>query len=256
MPNKTYRLTINKSDNTSDVVTFTIPATAGTYNLSFTNSSGQTINAGNIVVGNSVKTYSLTLGLSNGTTINCGTIQTPIPAAEKSLKSFVNNELTEITAADLGNITAVSDYAFYGLNNLSNVVLPEGVTTIGKYAFFELNNLSNVILPESVTTIGDYAFSSVNFDFDLIQFGSNVTTIGEEIFNCSSSTISSPTGHISVLRVLATTPPSVKTSFNSTSGIYGVSSGDLTIDRIEVPSASLSAYQEANVWKNYNLVGI
>ena len=231
MPSKTYRLTINKSDNTSDVVTFTIPATAGTYNLSFTNSNGQTINAGSIVVGNDVKTYSLTLGLSNGTTINCGTIETPALVTEKSLKSFVNNELTEITASDLGDITIISSYAFIGLNNLTSI-----------------------ILPESVTTIGTNAFKLGNFDLDLIQFGSNVTTIEDDIFNCKSSGIP-PNGHISILRILATTPPSVS-SFNSPPSVYGETTGTLTIDRIEVPSASLSAYQEATTWKNYNLVGI
>lgn len=232
MSNKTYRLTINKSDNSSDVVTFTIPETAGTYNLSFTNSNGQTINAGNIVVGNDVKTYSLTLGLSNGTTINCGTIETPALVQEKSLKSFVNNELTEITADDLGNITTISDYAFIGLNNLTSI-----------------------ILPESVTTIGNYAFALNDFDLDLIQFGSNVTTIGNSIFSYYYGTTganASRGGHISVMRVLATTPPSVSSDFASS---YD-SSTTLTIDRIEVPSASLSAYQDADVWKNYNLVGI
>lgn len=231
MPNKTYRLTINKSDNTSDVVTFTIPETAGTYNLSFTNSKGQTINAGNIVVGNNANTYSLTLGLSNGTTINCGTIETPALVQEKTLKNFVNNELTTITADDLGDITTITSYAFVGLNNLTSI-----------------------ILPESVTTIGSYAFALDNFDLDLIQFGSNVTTIGSSIFSFYGTVglDASRGGHISIMRVLATTPPSVSSGFISSKN----SSTTLTIDRIEVPSASLSAYQEADIWKNYNLVGI
>lgn len=234
MPDKTYRLTINKSDNTSDVVTFTIPATAGTYNLSFTNSSGQTINAGNIVVGNSVKTYSLTLGLSNGTTINCGTIETPTLVAEKSLKSFINDELTSITADDLGNITTITNYAFMKKQNLTSIILPESVTTIGSYAF----------------ALGDIQ----QFDLDLIQFGSNVTTIGDSIFSYNSNTgfSASAGGHISVMRVLATTPPSVSSSF-----IYSSTTmTTLTIDRIEVPSASLAAYQAADIWKDYNLVGV
>lgn len=74
----TKRVTINKSNGTSDTFTFNIPETVGTYNLKFTKSDGGVLNAGNIQVDGTQRTYRLTFSLSNGGSINVGTFTTPI----------------------------------------------------------------------------------------------------------------------------------------------------------------------------------
>lgn len=77
--NKTYKLTIQKSDGTYiDTATFTIPSTPGTYRLDLTLSNGNTITAGNIEVGLNPKTYRLDLTLSNGNIITAGSFTTPL----------------------------------------------------------------------------------------------------------------------------------------------------------------------------------
>ena len=74
----TKRITINKSNGTSDVFDLVIPDRAGTYNIKFNQSNGGVLNAGNIVVDGTARTYRITFGLSNGGTINAGTFTTPV----------------------------------------------------------------------------------------------------------------------------------------------------------------------------------
>lgn len=73
----TKRVTINKSDGTSNSFDFTIPEEAGTYNIKFTLDNNTVIDAGNITVNDNVNTYRLSFGLSNGTTVDAGTFTTP-----------------------------------------------------------------------------------------------------------------------------------------------------------------------------------
>lgn len=74
---KTYQLNIEKSDGTSESVSFTIPDSARTYNLRFITSDGPYFDAGDITVDTSEHSYNLEVELSDGTTINAGTIVTP-----------------------------------------------------------------------------------------------------------------------------------------------------------------------------------
>ena len=78
MAAKNYRLTINKSDGTSDQINFSIPDQEGTYKIQFTLSNGEVIDAGNVTVSDIENTYNLALLLSSGQTINAGQIKTPI----------------------------------------------------------------------------------------------------------------------------------------------------------------------------------
>lgn len=43
---------------------------------------------------------------------------------------------------------------------IKSVVVEEGITYIGAYAFFSLNNMTEVSLPDSLRTMGEYAFSN------------------------------------------------------------------------------------------------
>lgn len=80
----------------------------------------------------------------------------------------------------LTDSTKIAHDLFSGVNNLVDVIIPNGVTTIEGYAFKE-TNISSVTIPNSVTTIGNSAF-----DFCLhitsITLSDNVTTIGESAF--------------------------------------------------------------------------
>ena len=63
-------------------------------------------------------------------------------------------------------VTTISDGAFQWCDSLENVVIPNSVTTIGQGAFFCCINLDNVVIPDSVTTIDQTAFGRcINLDY-------------------------------------------------------------------------------------------
>ena len=54
-------------------------------------------------------------------------------------------------------VTAIGAYAF-SRNNITSVIIPEGVTSIGNYAFRNCSLLKSVKLPQTISSIGSYAF--------------------------------------------------------------------------------------------------
>ncbi len=63
--------------------------------------------------------------------------------------------LTDVTISD---VTAISDYTFYGCINLISITIPDSVTSISGKVFYDCTSLTSVTIPDSVTTIDDYAF--------------------------------------------------------------------------------------------------
>lgn len=50
--------------------------------------------------------------------------------------------------------------AFYECDNLTKVIMQNGLTAIGRYAFYNCENLTDVSVPDSVAFIGEYAFEN------------------------------------------------------------------------------------------------
>lgn len=55
-------------------------------------------------------------------------------------------------------VTAIGDYAFYGMPELTEITIPASVTRIGDYAFKNATALENVVLPSGLTKLGESAF--------------------------------------------------------------------------------------------------
>ena len=65
-------------------------------------------------------------------------------------------EVTDLVIPE--GVNSIGDYAFDYCTALTSVTIPDGVTTIGTKAFRGCESLKNVIIPSSITTIGGNAF--------------------------------------------------------------------------------------------------
>jgi hypothetical protein len=63
-----------------------------------------------------------------------------------------NNDISEIIIND--GITSISCYAFYKFQNLKKITIPDSVTSIGSEAFYGCSSLAEITIPDSATSIG------------------------------------------------------------------------------------------------------
>lgn len=129
--------------------------------------------------------------------------------------AFYGNNFSRIVFEEGSELVKIGGFAFWGNRRLSEpVVLPEGLITIGNGAFSECSNMPSVVIPSTVATIGSSAFA-----------------------NCY---------YMSNMQCNATTPPVVGSgAFN------GIGKENFTL---EVPEQSVSLYQTANGWADFNRI--
>ena len=78
--------------------------------------------------------------------------------------------------------------AFANNDNITTVIIPDGVESIGSYAFYDCSSLTSVVIGDGVTSIGDDAFSYCS-KLTSIEIPNSVTSIGyAAFFYCSSLT--------------------------------------------------------------------
>ena len=179
-------------------------------------------------------------------------------------------------------LTYIGNAAFWDNQNITKVVIPEGVTKIMPNAFNNCKNLATVTFPSTLTTIADRAFylcgslTDVEFPTGITKFYSEsfaycekfkslvipegVTEIIDRAFygcpQLESLVLPSTLTYIdnrsflssSALKsivVNATTPPScVATSFSSQCK-----------PTVTVPRSSILSYKQHEVWKKFNYAG-
>ncbi len=94
----------------------------------------------------------------------------------------------DITSVVIGEgVTSVGKFAFYKLENLERVTLPQGLTTLGILAFGGCQRLARIDLPDSVTEIGHDAFQGCAA-LTHIRIPAGMTEIGEDAFSESGLT--------------------------------------------------------------------
>ena len=88
-------------------------------------------------------------------------------------------------------------------DDITSIVIQEGVTTVGDYAFEDCHLVESISIPASVTSIGKMAFYSCGYTDDwtttdltvTIASGSNLETIGNSAFEyCPMASFSIPNG--------------------------------------------------------------
>ncbi len=103
-----------------------------------------------------------------------------------AFQNYPNLEEVEIELT--GYPLVISDYAFYGCQNLKTVILPEYTRSIGNAAFAYCDKWQTINMPDSITNIGSYAFCYCS-SLREIHIPGNLTSISTETFyQCESLT--------------------------------------------------------------------
>ena len=80
------------------------------------------------------------------------------------------------------------DVYWYIQNDITDLVISNGIETIGKFSFFHSEALTKVVIPKSVKTIDNNAFSNCTALTD-ITIPDSVTSIGNSVFSsCTALT--------------------------------------------------------------------
>lgn len=82
-------------------------------------------------------------------------------------------------------VTSIGEGAFEGCEELTSVVIPNGVIRIGEGAFEDCTGLTSIKIPNSVTSIGDEAFYGCK-GLTAITIPNSVTSIGKFAFGFCS----------------------------------------------------------------------
>ena len=67
-----------------------------------------------------------------------------------------NQEITNLIIPE--GMTSIGDFAFQNCTGLTSITIPNSVTDIGHNAFEGCRSLTSITIPNSVTSIGNYAF--------------------------------------------------------------------------------------------------
>ena len=78
----------------------------------------------------------------------------PASVTEIADKAFYTcTGLTSVTFAEGSRLKTIGNEAFYAVNQLESLIIPEGVTSIGQYALAAMNKLRTITLPGTLTTV-------------------------------------------------------------------------------------------------------
>lgn len=157
------------------------------------------------------------------------------------------------------NCTMIPESSFVNINEMTSIIIPEGILIMGDGAFAHCSNITDIWLPNTLTTFGISDIGTVIDDCPLIttlNIPDNVTsigtsaiylkglttvTIGRSIMSIGEYAFGECT-NLSNVTINATTPPTLgNDAFNS----------NAPGRKIYVPSESVAAYKAASGWSTY-----
>ncbi len=140
--------------------------------------------------------------------------------------------LTDVAISE--SVKTIGNNAFRGCSILEGINFPSGLTQLGAEVFYECRNLKTATLPEGLSSIETSTFYHCG-SLQSVVIPKSVTSLGWGVFfGC---------GNLTSVTCNTTTPPSCSdTSFFAF---------DVTKCTLYIPDESVSAYQQANYWKNF-----
>lgn len=198
-----------------------------------------------------------------------GLTEITVPASVTSF-TFSRAALLSKVVLEEG-ITEVPRNAFLDCEALTSVTLPSTVTAIGRAAFRN-TALTSVTLPASVDSIADYAFFLT--PLESIEFPAGVKYIGHKAFEGGRFTsVTLPEGIKTIGAGAFTTgdassgsgvmEPIMKDIYLPVADPAQITAGyivlgwnfDKKLVTVHVPVGSEEAYQAAEIWQDYTIVG-
>ncbi len=99
------------------------------------------------------------------------------------IESSWNEICEQVTTVVLEDgVTSIGSYGFYGFSKLNNVTLPQSVTSIGTFAFCGCTSLNSITIPAGITNISWYTFYGCT-SLTSVTIPNSVTFIGDYTFN-------------------------------------------------------------------------
>ena len=154
------------------------------------------------------------------------------------------------------SVKVLGNSSFTDSNNLTSLILPDGLTTVEDLALHFCRNLQTVYIPSSLTSIGGYflAFSKV----EDVKIPEGVTELSYQFLDgCSAlKTLELPASlttpgwlfcrdctALQSVTCKAATPPTLESNAFKNIILAGVT--------LKVPAASVSAYETTPIWKDF-----
>lgn len=104
-----------------------------------------------------------------------------LPDSVTTIENYAFYGCTALTEIDLRSVEQIDGYAFYNCDGLTSIDIPSSVRIIGNYVFTNSNNLSEIILNNGLESIGADSFKGCDL-LTAIEIPGSVDSIGEQAF--------------------------------------------------------------------------
>lgn len=141
----------------------------------------------------------------------------------------------KITSVAIPNgVTSIGKSAFRNCISLTSIEIPNSVTSIGEGTFYSCSKLTNIVIPNNVTSIEENTFFFCQ-KLTILTIPANVSTIGSKALQIGSSS------NKATITMKGLFPPTIQS--NTFNASY--------LNKIYVPSASVTQYKNATNWANF-----
>lgn len=140
------------------------------------------------------------------------------------------DQITTVVVSD--GVTSVGNYSFYNMDNVSYVKMSDSVISIGNSSFSYSEGFSYIRIPDSLRSLGSHAFSGTSLIS--VTLPATVQSIGSFAFSNCKKLVS--------LVCLSSSPPTMGTEVFANYEVFS---------RIMVPDGSADSYKAASGWSDY-----